>query len=291
MKISTSTSHLAKALGHKKALEIIAKAGFDCADMYFNYMAKGEDDAFLQPGAKELCKDLRKQAEDLGIYFNQAHAPYSMNHNPWLEGQREDILRRYRVAFELAGILGVRNMVVHPLHCMNYLNNDPRWILEQNVEYYSTLLPYAKDAGVKIAIENMWQRNKYNKHITLSVCSSAYELRDYVDACNQVSPDFVACLDVGHCILTGHDPVNAVEVLGQRLDALHIHDVDGVSDNHDAPLTYGTVDFAGVVEALRRVNYKGEFTLEVLGAYTATEPENYGEVTDRLAQICRELTK
>ena len=289
MKISTTNSFLALNHGQHKALEMIAKAGFDCVDMYFGYMAKENDNEFLQPDAPQLCKELRKRAEDLGLSFNQAHAPFQMDHKPWLEGTREDILRRYRISFELAGILGVRNMVVHPLHCMNYLNNDPDWIMEQNVEYYSALLPYAQDAGVKIAIENMWQKNQFNKQITLSVCSSPYELRKYVDACNGVAPQFVACLDVGHCILTGHDPVNSIEVLGDRLDALHVHDVDGIGDNHACPMTM-TVKYPDVMEALKRVDYKGEFTLEV-GGHFFNKYEDHGLAAGHLAQVCRFLTK
>lgn len=289
MKISTSNSYLALHYGQHKALEMIAQAGFDCLDMYFGYMAKDDENEFFRSDAPQLCKQLRQKAEDLGISYNQAHAPYQMDHKPWLEGYREDILRRYRISFELAGILGIRNIVVHPLHCMNYLNNDPKWILEQNVEYYSTLAPMAADNGLKIAIENMWQRNQFNKNITLSACSSPYELRDYVDACNQVTPQFVACLDIGHCILTGHDPVNAIEVLGQRLDALHVHDVDSIHDSHNKPMSM-TVNFPAVTDALKRVGYKGEYTLEV-GPYYFDKYEDHALATEQLAQVCRHLTK
>jgi len=290
VKISTSVNYLAKEFGHRRALEMIAKAGFDCADMYFGYMAKDNDDRFLQPDAAEFCKELLSLAGDLGLTFNQAHAPYQMDHKPWLEGHREDILRRYQRAFELSGILGVRNVVVHPLHCMNYLNNDPKWILEQNVEYYSTLAPMARDAGVKIAIENMWQKNQYSKHITLSACSSPYELRDYVDACNQVSPVFVACLDLGHCLLTGHDPVNAIGVLGHRLDALHVHDVDGQQDCHTIPLSL-SVDFYAVVEKLKEVGYKGEWTLESDMYFNRFKPEHWEKALQDMADVSRLLAK
>ena len=290
MKISTTNSFLGKTYGQRQALEMIAGAGFDCLDMYFGNMAKDDENEFLQSGAKDLCKDLRKRAEDLGVSYNQAHAPYAMDHKPWLQGNREDILRRYRVCFELAGILGVRNVIVHPLHCMNYLNNDPKWFMEQNVEYYSTLIPMAQDAGVKIAIENMWQKNQYNKHITLSACSSPYELRDYVDSCNGIAPVFTACLDIGHCLLTGHDPANAIRVLGDRLECLHVHDVDGVEDHHTCPQTM-KVDFPAVVQALRDVNYVGQFTLETDGYYTHFTEAQYPIALQNLANACKNLVK
>ena len=46
MKISTSTSYLALNYGQHEALKMIAKAGFDCADMYFGYMAKDDTNEF-----------------------------------------------------------------------------------------------------------------------------------------------------------------------------------------------------------------------------------------------------
>ena len=290
MKISTTTNRLAKTFDYRKAIEMIAAAGFDCVDMTLTDMALNDDSVFFKPEAVQMCKELRRYAEDLGLAFNQAHAPYQMDHKPWLQGQREDILRRYNRSIELAGVLGVRNIVVHPLHCMNYLNNDPAWIKEQNVEYYASMIPAAQDAGVKIAIENMWQRNQYNKHITLSVCSSPYELRDYVDACNEVAPVFTACLDVGHCVLTGHDAVNAIAVLGSRLDAVHMHDVDGFNDNHSRPLTL-KVDFYGIMEKLREIGYQGEFTLEADSYYDHFRPESYVKALAELAEASKLLAK
>ena len=44
------------------------------------------------------------------------------------------------------------------------------------------ILQATEEAGVKIAIENMWRNHQYNGHIVSSVCSSPYELRDYVDS-------------------------------------------------------------------------------------------------------------
>lgn len=290
MKISTEFKKVADAFGRHKGLEMLAAAGFDCADISFSDMATGEESPFLQPDAVEYCKELRRHAEDLGLTVNQTHAPYRMDHKPWLEGQREDLIRRLGRSIELSGVLGARNVVVHPLHCMNYLNNDPKWIMERNVEYYSALAPFAEAAGVKIAIENMWQRNKYNRYITLSVCSSPYELRDYVDACNAVSPVFTACLDVGHSVLTGHDPVNAIEVLGSRLDALHIHDVDGIDDRHTCPMTM-IVDFYAIADRLRQTGYTGEWTLETTYYFDKFLPEHYGKALDDLASVSRLLAK
>lgn len=288
MKTSTSNGRLFRVFGWEKGLEILAEAGFDCVDMTLTAMAKDPEDIFLQPGADELCRRIRAKAESLGIYFNQCHAPYQMDMSPWLQGDRAHILHLLNTSIRLAGILGARNVVVHPVQCMNYLNNDPAWIKSVNAEFYSALIPAARAAGVTIAIENMWQKNQFNRQIVTSVCSSPYELRDYVDACNAVAPVFTACLDIGHCLLTGHDPVNAIHVLGSRLGCLHVHDVDGINDNHTCPLTQ-KVDFPAVVTALREIGYKGDFTLEADSFYNSFSHEQYPFAAAHMAATCRLL--
>ena len=288
MAISTQNRTLYQTYGHEKALEILAEAGFDHVDMSFTPMAKDPENEFLQPDAEERCRAIRAKAESLGLSFNQCHAPFQMDMKPWLEGDREPILHLLRTSIRLAGVLGAKIIVVHPVQCMNYLNNDPEWIKQVNVEFYSMLIPTAQEAGVKIAIENMWQKNQYNKHIVSSVCSSPYELRSYVDACNAVAPVFTACLDIGHCLLTGHDPVNSIHVLGDRLGCLHVHDVDGINDNHNCPMTM-KVDFPAVMEALWEIGYKGEFTLEADAFYSHFPKEQYPFVAKQLASVSKLL--
>ena len=288
MPISTQNRTLYQAFGHERALEIFAEVGFDCVDMSFTPMAKDPENEFLQPDADELCRRIRAKAESLGLSFNQCHAPFQMDMKPWLEGDRDHILHLLRTSIRLAGILGAKAIVVHPIHCMNYLNNDPDWIKQVNLEFYAMLIPDAQAAGVKIAIENMWQRNQYNKNIVSSVCSSPYELRDYVDSCNGIAPVFTACLDIGHCLLTGHDPANAIRVLGDRLECLHVHDVDGINDNHTCPMTM-KVDFPAVMEALWEVGYKGEFTLEADYFYNHFTQEQYPFAAKQLASVSKLL--
>ena len=287
--ISTKNEILANAFGQEKALEMLAEAGFDCVDMSFFAMAKDPEDVFLRPDAEELCRKLRAKADSLGLRFNQCHTPFQMDMSRWLEGDREHILHLLNTSIRLAGILGVKNAVVHPLHCVNYLNNDPAWIKQVNLEFYHQLIPAAQEAGVTIAIENMWQRNRYSKHIVSSVCSSPYELRDYVDACNEMAPVFTACLDIGHCLLTGHDPVNSIRVLGDRLGALHVHDVDGKNDSHTCPMTL-SVDFPAVVEALWEIGYSGEFTLEADMFFGKFPKEQYAFALMHMASVSKMLT-
>ena len=46
---------------------------------------------------------------------------------------------------------------------------------------------------------------------------------------------FGFCLDTGHLLLCSQEVKNSLLKLGNRMDAMHVHDNDGVSDKHLAP--------------------------------------------------------
>ena len=69
-------------------------------------------------------------------------------------------------------------------------------IFQINMDFYRRLIPYCKEYGVKIAVENMWQRDKLRKCIVNDTCNTSAEFIRYVD--NLDSEYVVACLDLGH---------------------------------------------------------------------------------------------
>ena len=109
----------------------------------------------------------------------------------------------------------------------------------------------------------MWQRNCGAKVPTDSVCSRSEEFVKLLDEID--SPYLVGCLDIGHVSLMGADIPAFIKALGnKRLQALHVHDTDFVSDLHTCP-HYGKIDFESVAKALGEIDYKGDFTLEAWG--------------------------
>lgn len=292
MRISTTTEQVDDFFGREEAIRMIARAGFDCADlgMFNDAMTEGHDDPLLQDGYREYALNLRKVAEECGICFNQAHAPFSMDMRVWETDPEawEDVLFRIRRSIEVAGLLGAPRIVVHPVQYMVYWNTDPQEMLEKNREFYRLLIPTAQEAGVKICVENMWRMDLNSKIIRDSVCASPYEFAQYVDTFNQDADIFCACLDIGHCVITSHDPANAVRVLGDRLEALHVHDTDFFRDLHTCPLT-GKIDQYAVAEALAEIGYKGDFTLEAASFLRPFRKEFYQEALNFMAKVSRHL--
>ena len=290
MRISTQTELLEDKFGREEAIRMIARAGFDCADLSMFDMETGNDSPFMQDDYRAYALHLREVAEECGICFNQAHAPFSMDMRVWETDEKawEDILFRIRRSIEVAGIIGAPRIVVHPVQYMIYWNTDPEYMLNKNREFYRLFIDTAKEAGVKICVENMWRMDMNSKIIRDSVCASPYEFAQYVDTFNQDADIFCACLDIGHCYITSHDPANAVRVLGDRLEALHVHDTDFFRDLHTCPLT-GKIDQYAVAEALAQIGYKGDYTLEAASFLRPFRPEFYQEALNFMAKVSRHL--
>ncbi len=281
MKISTALGPLLTR-PFEEAVEIVARAGFDCADFTFSALPK----TTLTDLSAELdaYRNLRRYADGIGIPFNQAHAPYASSTGD--PDEDKVIYERIKNSIILAGILGAKHIVVHPKQHLPYRYNEAV-LKEMNYDFYSSLIPYAEEAGVKIAIENMWKKNPAGTHIDHSVCSRIEEHIEYIDMMS--SPLFVACLDIGHCALVGENPAESIRRLGHdRLHALHVHDVDFIHDLHTLP-GCSKMDCKPVMRALRDIDYDGEFTLEATKFPIGFEEEFRQEVFIFMAKRARFL--
>ncbi len=253
MLFSTETASTIKKLGIEKGIETLMDAGFTALDMSFFLSLP---DFYNAPDAKELARKLRAMADARGVVFNQAHAPF----NP-KDTLQENCSPRFPRVFEFASILGVKNIVVHPIETMNY-QKDPQEAFEINMNYYGALAPLARENGLRIAIENMWSVHPRQRHLIADcTCADPKEMCLYYDALND--PDtFTLCLDLGHVAICQREPADAIRAIGgKRLGALHVHDVDYLNDLHTLP-GLSRLDFDTIARALADVDYKGDFTLE-----------------------------
>ena len=250
MKISTEIDSIALKIGEEKAVELVAKTGFDAWDFSMFQMCKKEN-GVLVPTDHPLAKDnylafarkLKQIGLDNGIICNQGHAPFPSSL------KSIDYLKR---AIECLAEAGGEILIIHPMN-----NGTP----EENAEMYFELLPFAKEHNVKIATENMWNWKKFHKHSSFAACATPKSFNAHLDAVND---DYlVACLDIGHAEMKGSNTtaVEMIKALGSRLKALHIHDNDKLHDSHQVPFTMN-IDFVPIVKALKEINYDGYFTLE-----------------------------
>lgn len=107
------------------------------------------------------------------------------------------------------------------------------------------------------------------------------------------------CLDTGHLLIGGCDPLRLAHAFGDRIAHVHLKDVDAalasrvrtgeltytqaVARNMYTPLGSGDIDIAGIVTALRCNGFDGWFVLEqdtILSCDPSTEPDAAGPLRD-----------
>lgn len=261
MKISAETLYLRDKFGDKEAIRILAEAGFDCIDYTMDHMVF-DDSPLNAPDYRAYAEELRAYGEGLGVTFHQAHAPFQFEFEK--EGVLEEIaIPRIICCLEIASIMGIGTVIVHPLHHLVYIYNmDKIW--DMNMDFYKKLLPYAEKYNVRIAIENMFQFNKKMAILPDTLCDPERFVKAY-DALN--SPYITACVDVGHCCMLDDEPADMIRALGHdRLGALHIHDNDAVLDRHTLPYL-GKINWENTMKALADIDYDGVFTFEAFLFY------------------------
>lgn len=254
MRLVINTEVMTNALSHADVIRLIAEAGFDGVDCsFFDIMQ--EDSVWLREDWKDFAIELRGVAEDLGLVFRQAHAPFpsARGQEPYDTVVRQRILR----SMEAAAILGVENIVVHPIHYTKYFATREEQF-SRSVEFYRSLVPYCEEYGIRVCTENMWDRDKA-RVIRDSLCARPEEFMALVDAVD--SPWIGSCLDIGHTALVGQDPANMIRRMGKYINCLHVHDVDYLSDKHTMPFTQ-ELDWEEIATALGEVEYRGDFTYE-----------------------------
>lgn len=270
MKLSINIDPLLKRYKLEECIDLYQKAGYDCMDYPFFAMIH-ENCIYNTAQYREAAREVRAVSDAKGFPVNQTHAPFAFKQEQWLNPvcYEEFIFPAIVRSIEASGILGADTVVVHPIHHIAYKGHEEE-LFQRNMEFYGKLIPYAKEAGVKVAVENMWQRDPLRNCIIADTCSEAEEFVRYIDALD--SEQITACLDVGHVGL----PVSASRSVGDviralghdRLGALHIHDNDFQGDLHLLPYL-GKLDWDDITKALGEINYKGDFTYEVGGQLTA----------------------
>lgn len=240
---------------------MLARAGYDGIDWSFGEilnMSAFETCPWYLDGWKDRARRMRELADSLGVTIEQAHAPMPLSRG------REDydsvILGKVLQTMEAASIMGVKNIVVHPMqHKVPFLNTREE-MFDANVRMYKEMMPYCEQWNITVCTENMWHVGFDNRTIINSVCADPVEFRDMIDAVDH--PRFRACLDIGHCFVCNIDPVYAIRTLGKdRIACLHVHDVDYSDDCHTMPYIR-RVNWDAVLRALAEIGYEGSLTYE-----------------------------
>ena len=282
MLISVSTWNLETRFGAKKMFEMLRDAGIMAADYNIDDWIGNRAQIEARPNSKRseeevvaYYSEIRKYADEAGITIGQTHAafgPIGM-----FEGElRADTIKTLINDIIATSVLGAPYIVIHPVNVRGRLyDNQYEECRAFNMEFFGELVPYLKKYNVKVGMENMWGTDD-KQIIRPCVCSRPEEILDYI---NMIDPScFCACPDLGHFVLTGGDtndtPAGALRKLGDQVKLIHAHEVDGARDNHTAPYDFAKpMDWNGIADALRDINYQGTLNFEIGGYFYDRYPE------------------
>ena len=249
MLLSANMIRIYDAFGMRETFDVFAQAGIEGID-FNNDIAE----YCTREHGEEFYRELGQYAKEKGVAICQAHAPFPSSYK-----EEDKTAKRFEEivqAMENASYLGAPMIVVHPCTHLDYsIEGNPEILFAYNLDFYKRLIPYARQFGIKIAIENIGR---------VSVTSTPERLNRLYDALND--PVFTVCFDVGHCLLQGVDPADAIRAIGSRLvhGCTHVHDNMGDSDAHTLPY-YGKVDWESVMKALADIGYQGDLNYEASG--------------------------
>lgn len=279
MKICVQTAPLIAKLGIDTAFRLIHEAGIDGLDFNIDTelpganIVKGIPSELFSKSDEEIiefARPYKEAGEKYGVYFHQMHAPFpSYVQN---DAGNDIVLDAIKKCIMVAGYLNCKNVIVHPMFLGYDDKLDPKTEWDVNIERYSALIPAAKQYGVTVCLENMFTGHKGK--IYGAICAEMSEANRYINYLNNIAEEkvFGFCLDVGHALLVGKDIYYTIMELGENLTTLHIHDNNGINDQHLFPYA-GVCDWNRFLKGLKDVGYTGALSFETFNGFQVIDEE------------------
>ncbi|WP_353893878.1 sugar phosphate isomerase/epimerase family protein [Proteinivorax hydrogeniformans] len=158
--------------------------------------------------------------------------------------------RRFLQALNIAIKLGAKFMVVHSDYTTTgYYKGYNCFFEKQWICFWNDMIRSFEEAGITVVIENVHDPNPSQIQNIISKVNSKF-----------LSP----CLDTGHAHALGKsDVVNWLNSYNDKLKYLHIHDNNGLADQHLA-LSKGNINFANFFTTLKQLKFDGILIFEDL---------------------------
>jgi len=232
-----------------------ADLGFDSVEFTFEL-----EGGICSATTRKEAEKIRKAAEEIGIELPTVASGLAWQESPTDPDPdvRRNAIATYRKTIEVSAWLGAEVLLYVPgmvsavfAPAFPPQSYDAVW--ERAAAAVKELLPTAERLGVRLAVENVWNR----------FLMSPREMREFVD--QFASPYVGAYFDVGNVLAFGH-PEDWIASLGQRILGVHLKDFKTSVGNLDGfvDLLGGDVDYHRVMQSFRDIGYAGPFTAEIL---------------------------
>jgi len=239
----------------KDKMKLAKDAGFEGIELDVSgdgpITLDSDEDAIAAIGSLAADSGLTLSGLATGMYweFNPA------SENAETRAQAKVVLEKQ---IRVASQLGIGAVLVVPgsvgadfIPGCEEVSYDKVW--DRATEFISNALPLAKELGVDIGIENVW-----NKFLL-----SPLEMARFIDQFDDVRVG--SYFDVGNVLATGY-PEHWIRILKDRIRRVHVKDyrravgsVDGFVD-----LLSGDVNWPAVVQSLKSIGYSGWVAAEMI---------------------------
>ena len=245
----------------EQAISLLSQAGFTYGELSIDHLNHPNPQA------------LRTYIDDLGFTIPQGHTSF---HLGLCSQEGVDLIKR---DLEMFQVLGITKAVVHAAGGKNLPDEEryARW-----VKYLGELSDFVDGTGITLCLENLFSNPLVNSADKL--------LQLIADAGDK---NMAICLDTGHLHLSNtnsgleQSQGEFIRKAGDKLQALHIVDNDGLGDTHQMPYSARKgVDWVDVMQALRDIDYKGLFNLECLAERRPPMPVKMAKLRFML-EMCR----
>lgn len=171
----------------------------------------------------------------------------------------EETMWHIRKTEEYARILKSSHLTMHLNNCV-VDESRKQEMLKNALENYKELEDLFGDFGCRIFVENTG--TKIQNNILLNQ-------QEFTELC--IRKNFEVLIDVGHAAANSWDIPALIHDLKDRIRAYHLHNNDGVHDQH-LRLHEGVIDFGALMETIRRETPDAERIIE----YIRREQEGEG---------------
>lgn len=237
-----------------EAFALFAQTGFDGVELMVT----------TDPDTRDPDR-IRASSEDHGLPILAVHAPFLlMTRRVWGTEPIDKIER----AIDLALEVGAGIVVVHPPY--RWQARYRRWLTDR-------LPAVVAERGIVVAVENMFPLRVRGRRVAhFHAHRSLDDLAGFANI----------ALDTSHLAVSGSDPVEALETLGDRLGHVHLSNNAGRGWDSHLPPDEGVLDLGAFLEALAAHGFGGAVSLEIDLRSHVEDDRALRRVLTRSRQLC-----
>ena len=215
---------------------------------------------------------------EMPVYgFTPEHNAYPFNYMIGSEAQREDAVAYLKTAIDMAKEMGADFVLTSPANGGYLATYDQLWSrLEKTIR---ELGEYAAQKEIRLVVEALtpYESNFFTR------ANDLVELFRRVD-----NPYVVGMCDVVPPFVQHESIMAYFDKLGSKMHHMHIIDGEQGTDSHIIP-GEGSIPLKEMIYELKRINYQGTATLELVTGYI-NEPRMYAKrAVDNIRSLMAEV--